>query len=316
MAIKLQLTPKRCLIGLAIICLLIIIIKLLVELIRWYLAYRAYQRYETSKLKVLLETNDNAVPTTRYNVIFFYSHNYKKLPDYFAPGYQILSTYCEQHKYKLLVIDHSNDTELISPYWLRVKDLVDLSQQYPESNNLFVYLDLDTCLNPTHMNVPIEQLINRMDHLNQKPWDMYVGTDCIAYMNTGGLIVKNTDWSKQLLLLWWSKYALSRWVYSNAKWTCHTNAGNQCGWARDGYEQGELNNIYEQNELDTRNHLLIMNSSIISNSLIELDSFIYHFYGSKIELDSFIYYFYGDKNRKPVYDRLYQQYLELVQKKI
>lgn len=79
---------------------------------------------------------------------------------------------------------------------------------------------------------------------------------------------------------------------------------------------GELNNIYEQNELDTRNHLLIMNSSIISNSLIELDSFIYHFYGSKIELDSFIYYFYGDKNRKPVYDKLYQLYLSIIQKKI
>jgi hypothetical protein len=285
-------------IGLAIIGLLIIIIKLSTDLTFGYLSYRAYLRYETSKLKVLLAIDDSAIPSNTYNVIFFYSHNYKKLPDYFAPGYQILSTYCKQHAYKLLVIDHSNDTEPISPYWLRVKDLVDLSRQYPESNNIFIYLDLDTCLNPTHMNISIEQLINRIDYLT--PWDMYVGTECIALMNTGGLIVKNTDWSKQLLQLWWSKYALARWVYDDTKWICYTNKGSRCSWARDGYEQGELNNIYERNELDAKKHLAILNSSIISNPLISLDSFIYHFYGSK--------------NRMPAYNKLYQQYLSLTKK--
>lgn len=290
-----KLTLKNCLTLLAIICILIIIIKCSFDLIRWKLSYQAYLRYESSKLNIVLNTDKNIIPNIQYNVIFFYSHNYKKTPDYFDVGYQILNTYCTKHNYKLLIMDHSNDTELISPYWLRVKDLVTLSQQYPESNNIFIYLDLDTCLNPKYMNVSVNQLINRIDYLNHKSWDMYVGTECTVPMNTGGLIVKNTDWSKQLLQLWWEKYSLSEWSYNNNKWTCHTNKSKPCDWARDGYEQGELNNIYANNELDSKNHLLIVNSSIISNDLIELDSFIYHFYGSK--------------NRMPLYNKLYKDFL-------
>jgi hypothetical protein len=179
-------------------------------------------------------------------------------------------------------MNHNNDKNKISPYWLRVIDLINLSQTYPEANNVFIYLDIDTCLNPKYIFTPIETLINKLDYLNNNNWDMYIGSDIHMTLNTGGLIIKNTEWSKQLLSNWWKQYDNAYWLYNYKynQWTCYNKYGNYCIWAQDGYEQGALNNIYNNNYLESQYHILILNSSILSNNSILLDSFIYHFYGN------------------------------------
>lgn len=282
------------LLAISIYIIIVIIISLEYHFGSYRIVSQTYHnKYKLSQLKLLLNLDYQYSTNNQYNVIFFYSHNYKVIPDYFDKGYQILSTYCNKHKYKLLIMDHTNDTELVSPYWLRVKDFILLSQIYPKENNLFIYLDLDTCLNPNYMNLPIDNLINKIDYINGKSWDMYVGNEYITIMNAGGIIVKNTLWSRQLLQLWWSKYNNSNWVLNNNKWFCYNKSGFECAWARDGYEQGELINIYNNNELDTQNHLLILNNSIISNNSLYFDSFIYHFFGIKNR----------DQYYKPLYDK-------------
>ena len=244
-------------------------------------SYTAYQKYGLTKLEKLFKIDTNYHVTNNYNVIFFYSHDYDVLPKYVYKTHRILENYCYRHGYKLLMINHNNDKNKISPYWLRVQDLIDLSIKYPEPNNVFIYLDLDTCLNPKYLNTPVTDLMDRIDHMHNTNWDIYVGTDTHQSINAGAIIVKNTEWSKKFLLLWAYKYKNAYWVHNtqNKKWSCFTPIGNYCEWARDGYEQGEINNIYHNNELSAKYHIAILNSSIMSNNSILLDSFIYHFYG-------------------------------------
>ena len=225
-----------------------------------------------------LNNQKYTVHAIQHNVVFLYSFDYKTMPIYYNKMKGSFIKYCNYHGYKFLEIDHSKDTNKISPYWNRVSDLVKLSNLY-DSNTIFIYVDLDTYINPKYNYLSIYNFLNSIDDIENNISDIYIGNDPYDISNAGIIIVRNTDWSKQFLNLWWSKYNPKDWIFSNNKWICLNN-GKLCDWARRGYEQGEFNLIYRNNEINAQDNIKILHHSLISNNNPNIDSFIWHFYGT------------------------------------
>lgn len=240
--------------------------------------YNAYNHLSLDKVI----NNCNKLKKYNYkrseNIIFLFSFDYKTMPHYYNKMKDTVIKYCNQHRYNFLLFDHSNDQNKISPYWNRVSDLVNLSKQY-NTDTIFIYLDIDTYVNPKYSDISIDHFLNSIDDIENKISDIYIGIDPYHTSNAGIIIIRNTDWSKQFLNLWWSKYNPQNWINQNNRWVCKQN-GNSCEWGRKGYEQGEFNIIYETNEIDSQNHIKILHNSLISNNNPYIDSFIYHFYGT------------------------------------
>jgi hypothetical protein len=224
--------------------------------------------------------NSNLIPSSNLNypnIIFLYSHDYKILPQYFQYALHNLKKYCNLHNYNFIIKDHYPNTT-ISPYWLRVKDLIELSNKYPENSAIIIYLDLDTIINLKYKNLKLDKLLNIIDIYDNKNYDIYIGKDCKInkYINSGVLFIKNTKYSKELLNNWYKLYNPTNWKYNNHYWTCKTNF-IPCIWAGYQYEQGALEYIYQNNLFNSKNHIKILHTSFCSSSNFYADSFIYHF---------------------------------------
>jgi len=232
--------------------------------------YNSFNNYINSNLSIKLNSNYS-------NIIFLYSHDYKTLPKYFQYALYNLKIYCNLHNYKIIIKNHYPNTT-ISPYWLRVKDLKELSYKYPENSAIIIYLDLDTIINLKYINLKLDKLLNIIDIYDKKNYDIYIGKDCMfyKYINSGVIFVKNTKYSKDLLNNWYKLYNNKNWKYNNTKWTCKKKF-IPCIWAGYEYEQGALEHIYKNNLFNSKNHIKILHTSFCSSSNFYYDSFIYHF---------------------------------------
>jgi hypothetical protein len=145
-----------------------------------------------------------------------------------------------------------------------------------------MYLDLDVCINPKYNYLSINNMINAVDTIENHTSDIYIGVNLGSTANAGVIIIKNTNWSKIFLNLWWNKYNSKNWNFDieNNKWICKVN-DKECTWGRDEYEQGEFNKMYENNELNSQDHIKILHYSLVSSNEKHRDNFIYHFYGYK-----------------------------------
>lgn len=212
------------------------------------------------------------------NVVFFYSHNYETLPEFAVLSQQITDVYCQRHNYSWLNCQHPSDSS-VSPYWLRVQDLIRLSSEYP-IDTIFIYLDLDACINLAQLDRGVDQFIEDLDTTND--FDIYIGKDTAVsqFINTGVMIVRNTEWSQQLLDEWWQQYDPNDWMRIDNKWKCYKGT-KPCEWARDGYEQGALEAIYRNNWKNSLAHIAILHMDLLSNNLrVSKNTFIYHLMGS------------------------------------
>ena len=223
-----------------------------------------------------------------YKIIIFRSVSYANLPKYFKYHNNILEDYCNLHGYELKIFKHKDN---VCPYWLRVMDLIRLSEIY-DSNTIFIYMDIDTIINPSYLDKDINQLLCAYDTKSNINWDMYMGSDLDHIVNTGVMIVKNTSWSKQLLNLWYGQYKSKNWIYDSItnEWIYHHN-GIKSQFATHGYEQGELNKLMMFGAIDYKNNIAVMHYSWLSNRDINdpCDTFIYHFYSNnddQFKLDS------------------------------
>ncbi len=236
-------------------------------------SYKSFTYYSQYK------SNNNVQQlTSKYkNIIFLYSHDYKTLPDYCQYAFNNLKKYCDLHNYKIIIKNHyPNNT--ISPYWLRVKDLLELSNNYPQDSTIIIYLDLDTIINLKYKNIKINELIYNIDTLDNNNYDIYIGKDIILYkyINTGVIIIKNSEYTKNLLQYWYNYYNPIYWKYKNNKWTCMKD-NSSCVWAGYEYEQGSLEHIYKNNLYNSQKHIKILHTSFCSTRNPNKDAFIYHF---------------------------------------
>lgn len=292
-------TMKSCFILGLIIFLTIYIIRLCTR-IKFY--YDFCHEYKHLSLENVIKTHnqlkkniERSPNKENVNIVFFLSFDYNKMPSYYNQVLKVLTSYCKYHNNKLVIFDHNKDDQnkKISPYWIRVADFIKLSNLYNKDTTI-VYLDIDTCINPKYFDLNISNITDSIDKIENKLSDIYIGADPSGknQSNAGIIILKNTDWSKQFLKLWWSKYKPDNWKLINGKWICKQSTDKFCEWARENYEQGEFNIIYNNNELDAQNHIKILHHSLISNSNILLDGFIYHFYANN---RSFIKQFFIDR---------------------
>jgi len=211
--------------------------------------------------------------TTNHNVVFLMCHDLDSLPDYAIKSKYIFKKYCKQHSYEFVNLKYPK--HIMSPYWIRVDALIKLLQQYPK-DTIFVYVDLDTCINPHWFDKSLDDMLSSLDTDNT--YDIYVGKEPMPtrILNSGVIILRNTDWTQDLLQEWRSRYDPNCWFRRNGKWVCEQN-GRKCAWAGDQYEQGALNNIYRENWNNTQSHMAILHSDVISNNFRRCSrSYIYH----------------------------------------
>ena len=263
-------------------------------------------RYHTNGLLNMLIYRKMVLPNfdyecdipKRWNPVFFYSHNYSTRPEYNIYSKSLMETYCSKHSYEFLDINHGNAN--ISPYWLRVKDLLDMSNQY-DDNAVFIYMDLDTCINPQMMDTSVDQMLAYMDYEHE--WKWYIGkdTNIKRYINSGVMIIKNSDWTRNMLSEWWGKYNPDAWNNTNGKWACVGGNNKKCEWAGDNYEQGELENLYRGNINDAQTHIAITHPLVLSLDFYTEDKrvYIYHLMGS------------SNDDRLKIFRSIYEQYMEL-----
>lgn len=263
-------------IGIIIVCIIFIILCTNINYIHDIINNYYYISFNTYINSNLSHQSNSNYP----NIIFLYSHDYKIPPEYFQYALHNLKKYCNLHNYNIIIKNHYPNTT-ISPYWLRVKDLIELSNKYPENSAIIIYLDLDTIINLKYKHLKIDQLLNIIDIYDKKNYDIYIGKDgpLYKYINSGVIFIKNTKYSKNLLNNWYKLYSPNNWTYNNNKWTCTKNY-IPCIWAGYEYEQGALEYIYKNNLYDSKNHIKILHTSFCSSLNFYYDSFIYHFMAS------------------------------------
>jgi hypothetical protein len=270
------------------ITIILIILLLIVYTVYNHKYYTYYiTNYNYTPLNKYLDNHNTSSdlynnPYSEHKIVFLFSHDYKILPKSAEYAIDITNKYCKQYNYELIVKNHyPNNT--MSPYWLRVFDLIELSNKY-DDKTIFVYLDLDATINPKYFNLKLTDLIYHIDKLDGYKYDIYIGKDLhiIKYINTGVMFFKNTITTKNILQLWSTYYNKDNWNVINNKWVCTeiiNNYQKKCAWARDQYEQGALEYIYSNNINNYKKNINILHISICSNPFYDFDCFIYHFMG-------------------------------------
>lgn len=215
-------------------------------------------------------------------VLIFNTFNYPKgLPEYAKYSSEITQKYADKYGYDYRQFNHK-DNEL-PPYWLRVKDALDVltSTDY----DIIVYLDLDATF--YDFDTPIEEILI-------PNYDVYIGADPANIIskgfnnivNSGCFIVRNTEWSRKFFDIWLHNCIDNEgnlvgsckkdWVKDgNGKWSCPS-----CKWAGLSYEQGSFGALYLMNILNAQDHVCIFNQKILSNTDPENRSFVLHLMGS------------------------------------
>lgn len=226
-------------------------------------------------------------------VVFFSSYNQSYInKDFVKANASLIKAYCLKNEYEYKQFVHPDD--FISPYWLRVYDFIRLSNSYPEGT-IFVYIDADAIVKPENFNFRIQDVLNTIDFLTNKNWDMYISsdpyfsfTDYENTLNAGVIIARNSPWAKNFFNRWYSRYNSQEWSYNQDRksWKCikvKNKIKKVCSWARDGYEQGELNNLYSKNEFREKSKIIKLHWSFLSCYSIDQDSWFLHLMSSSEE---------------------------------
>ena len=265
-----------------IIVLLIILFKYIVSS---YIAKFMYIDTKWEKIKEKYKDMQITYPIKNKVIIFTsYNKSFKNTQSYIKDQEELLKKYSKLHGYEYKNFVHE-DNEL-SPYWLRVKDLKYLSSIYPE-NTIFVYFDTDAVIRPEYFHISIEKMIYIIESIKNKKYSFFIGDDIssiISYntlMNSGVMIIKNNEWFKNWINIWFLSYDDGSWRYEDKKWLCKIENKKKCAWARDKYEQGMINILYIENKYKEKDNILILNQSVLSNAYQNNDSFILHLMGSQ-----------------------------------
>lgn len=214
--------------------------------------------------------------TSNTKVVFFTCHDYDALPQYASKAQQLTQQYCKHHGYTF--IDSVYKKGAISPYWTRVDRLLRLSEMYDE-DTIFVYTDLDACVNPIMLPYSVPELLSALNE--NRVHDVYIGKDYnyFKHINSGVIILRNTEWSRKMLHHWWQLYDPSKWIFDGSNWNCTAN-NRVCVWAGDNYEQGVLENMYISDWNNCKQHIGILDVDFMSNaSIVNQNTFIYHLMG-------------------------------------
>ena len=257
------------------ICILIIIIIILVN----------SRTYNTCTREGFIHTKDVdynpanikslSILSKKPKVLVYHSIAYNKEPEYMKYSTRLNKKYCNRWGYDFKIINH--DISEIPPYWLRVKDLVELLKS---NYDIICYMDVDAAFNDH--DIELTQLLKYIEDTADKTYDIFIGSDVAEekILNSGVFIVKNNKWTRQFIKTWLNNCiddngnlqgVCESWIYNNNKWNC-----NNCVWAGYSYEQGNLENMYNKNILNAKNHIAILDKPYFSNRNTSIPSYIRH----------------------------------------
>ena len=225
--------------------------------------------------KAILENIKNSNYVSKH-VYVYMSIDYPELPEYGKYSIAIMEDYCKKHGYNFKVYNHNSiNHDKLSPYWIRVKDMQNLLHN-TEHDSIIVYFDLDAIVHPKYFSKRLESVMASLDNVTNSTWDMYVSIDPnpgTHEMNTGIIIARNTEWTRNFVGLWLNNYPKGFWKrnITTLKWEC-----NKCLWAGDEYEQGMFNRLYQRDIMDSQSHILPVHQSILGNSIPTVNSFTLH----------------------------------------
>lgn len=206
----------------------------------------------------------------------YYTENIK----YGKLSEELNKKYCEKYQYDYFVEKDTEELnkifrdENIAPQWYKVKllkDLLDKSDEY----DWILFLDADAIF--SNENVKIEDFIDEQYNL--------ILADDMAFhsiVNTGVILVKNSEWSKKFLNDWWnSKDSI------NGKDALEILNWNGGGHALDNnsvfksalwHEQTCISILYKTNE-DVAKNIKVVNKEDLNSPIYRPDGFIFHAFG-------------------------------------
>lgn len=275
----------------------IVLIILIIVIASYYIAHnltfyhpkKSLEYYEklnwNSVVENFGESNSNQNPTVKF--LFSYSYKNDILPKYFKESRKMTNEYCKANGYELVEINHKG-TSRLSPYWLRVYDMIKMTQSM-RNGDIIVYLDMDATVNLKYKDTKITDLLHTIDTIVGKKFDIYVGSDPAGarsnynmVFNTGVIIFRVSDWSRNFLLRWFKRYKHSLWRFNKGAWECRDNFDLICPWASlDGaYEQASFNILFYMNQYRENDKICKLHYSVLSNWFKNSDAFIYHLMGT------------------------------------
>lgn len=160
---------------------------------------------------------------------------------------KILQRYSNIHGYTFKQFVHDDD--YMSPYWLRVHDLLHLCKT-TRDGTLIMYFDSDAI--PICKDISIEAFIKSVSLENDRGADIYVSEDPqtqydLIYkglFNSGVFIVRNTSRAREIVQEWYNMYNSNfSWTKGNQGWMCRIY-NRPCIWSFKGYEQYALSELY------------------------------------------------------------------------
>jgi mannan polymerase II complex MNN10 subunit len=149
------------------------------------------------------------------------------------PGLFTKRVYCKKHNYDFIV-----QTECLGeerpPAWYKIPFLQNL---FSNGHECVFMSDGDVLI--TNNSIQLQDLASISDK------DMLVSADCDSVIaNTGNFLMRNTEWSREFLKLWWTK----------------TEFINHNYW-----EQQAFIDCWEKNEFEVREHVVICDQRLFNS---------------------------------------------------
>ena len=128
-------------------------------------------------------------------------------------------SYCDTHSYQFFhkIIEYPKDRH---PAWYRIPFILDLFEK--EDVDWVFWSDIDSLI--MNHSIRIEDFLKDDKDLiiASQGYGWYCGIGCEQCLNTGQFFIKNTEWSRELLNMWWEwgeknpKYLWDEWWDNDA----------------------------------------------------------------------------------------------------
>ena len=145
-------------------------------------------------LSILIFCYNNKFSNNDLTFIYFYTDN---IYDYAQHSLLNIKKYTQKYNYKLKIFNKVYDHEY-KPCWNKIKAILDTMESV-NKNSFIVWIDADALINNFNINI----LDFTKSHDDK---DLFICYDCVKdreCLNSGVMIIRNTDWSYNLFNKTW-----------------------------------------------------------------------------------------------------------------
>lgn len=243
-----------------------------------YMSYSCTEPFE--HLNITYKPNSiitDDISDNKKKILVYHSVSYAgKNPPYMDLSTKINKSYCDKWGYDFKIINHK--VAKIPYYWLRVQDLLNLLET--TDYEYICYMDVDAVF--YNHDLSVENIVDHIEKETNITYDMFIGNDITdgKILNSGVFFIKNTQWSKDFIKRWLRNCVNEEgtlvnvckpWKLINNKWDCIG-----CKWAGTAYEQGNLEKMFIDNTMDSKQHIAVLNKLYLSNDISYMRSYILH----------------------------------------